>query len=424
MQTNLLSTAPEATEIPLTEKLVIVHLDFRQWTGTTVFKESDFQIGDNGRLPPKAIIRELGSKNIIDPKSLERFNTIKQRARALLEQNGVPFMGGWGIPLDRAEEILKELKAHADEYESEKAEFLKNYDKKVEEWISQNPDFETQLRSAVKTAFEVDSRIYARFTAVRVAPVCDNDGLEAEVGSLGDRLLKSIAQAANRLLIESLSGKQNDGVTQRPVGTLRKMREKLIGLQFLNDGITPLVNMIDETIRRIPKSGKIIGPAFWLMQGCVSILSDIGRMKAIASGALTLDQWTANLSPDAVKDEAFTLCAEVAPVMEAQPVQTPEPAVAPALESVPVNPAAQMLENLKKRFEADAQSSLFGESNESATQEAPKQEDEDHLAFNAPFGVVNVAPEPEGFDATIVPPELYNVPPAPPAIEQSDSLFF
>ncbi len=25
---------------------------------------------------------------------------------------------------------------------------------------------------------------------------------------------------------------------------------------------------------------------------------------------------------------------------------------------------------------------------------------------------------------TIVPPELYNVPPAPPAIEQSDSLFF
>ena len=194
MQTNLLSTAPEATEIPLTEKLVVVHLDFRQWTGTTVFKESDFQIGDNGRLPPKAIIRELGSKNIIDPKSLERFNTIKQRARALLEQNGVPFMGGWGIPLDRAEEILKELKAHADEYESEKAEFLKNYDKKVEEWISQNPDFETQLRSAVKTAFEVDSRIYARFTAVRVAPVCDNDGLEAEVGSLGDRLLKEALQ--------------------------------------------------------------------------------------------------------------------------------------------------------------------------------------------------------------------------------------
>ena len=41
MQTNLLSTAPEANEIPLTEKLVVVHLDFRQWTGTTVFKESE-----------------------------------------------------------------------------------------------------------------------------------------------------------------------------------------------------------------------------------------------------------------------------------------------------------------------------------------------------------------------------------------------
>lgn len=46
------------------------------------------------------------------------------------------------------------------------------------------------------------------------------------------------------------------------------------------------------------------------------------------------------------------------------------------------------------------------------------------MNFNAPFGVVNVASEPEGFDTTIVPPELYNVPPAPPAIEQSDSLFF
>ena len=110
--------------------------------------------------------------------------------------------------------------------------------------------------------------------------------------------------------------------------------------------------------------------------------------------------------------------------MEAQPVQTPEPTPTPALESAPENLAAQMLENLKKQFEADAQCSLFGESKESATQEAPKQEDEDQLAFNAPFGVVNVASEPEGFDTTIVPPELYNVPPAPPAIEQSDSLFF
>ena len=410
MQKTLLASAIEANEIPLTEKLVVVHLDFRQWTGTTVFKESDFQIGDNGRLPPKAIIRELGSKNIIDPKELERFNTIKQRARSLLEQNGVSFMGGWGIPLDRAETILKELKVHADEYESAKAEFLKNYDKKVEEWIAQNPDFAPQLRSAVKSALEVDTRIYARFTAVRIAPVGDNDGLNAEVGSLAERLLKSVAQTANRLLVESLTGKQDSGVTQRPVGTLRKMREKLIGLQFLDNGISPLINMIDETIRRIPKSGKIMGQAFWLMQGCVSILSDIDRMKAIANGALTLDGWAAHLSP-VPSEETFELTDST---KEKVPVTMPETNLVSSLSEA-TDPAT-ILANLKQRFEESSELSLFPMQEESViatTSEAPTLDQSNIQSANVIESQTYVS------ELNDIP-----VPPAPPEVDLNDGLFF
>lgn len=411
MQKNLLSTALEACEIPLTEKLVVVHLDFRQWTGTTVFKETDFQIGENGRLPPKAIIRELGSKNIIDPKLLERFNTIKQRARSLLEANGVPFMGGWGIPLDRAEEILKELKTHADEYESEKAEFLKNYDVKVDEWIRQNPEFETQLREAVKTAFDVDSRIYARFTAVKIAPVGDNDGLDAEVGSLGGRLLKSISQAATRLLVESLTGKNETGVTQRPVGTLRKMREKLLGLQFLDDGISPLISMIDETIRRLPKSGKISGQAFWLMQGCVSILSDIDRMKAIASGRLTLDGWAAHLSPIPSED-TFELTNS-----DTETAEVSAPEITESSESVSISPA-EMLANLQKRFEEESRSgTLFPKQEEGASDGV--EAEEPSTADNADIQTS------DDVDCSTYVPQLDDVqiPPPPPTAELNE-LFF
>lgn len=294
------------------DKLCIVILDFRQWSGTTVLRETDIKLGDHGKLPPKEVIAQLGQKNILDPKLLDRFNTIKARAIRFLQENGVNYLGGYAVPLEKAPEVLASLDGYVQEYEAAKADFIQRYDSLVDDWIRQNPDFAEELRAARKSRAEVDAKIYARYSAVRVQPIAEDEQVarfNADVDGLAERLLQMVAQTAGKLSLGTLKGKQ---VPIRPVPTLRKISAKLKGLSFLDAGINPIVEMIDALLAKVPADGRISGPLFWETQAVVSVLADVQRMKAIAEGTLSLDVWRENFIPDEAKPkETFELIPEV-----------------------------------------------------------------------------------------------------------------
>lgn len=285
------------------DKLMVVILDFRQWSGTTVLRESDIKVGTDGKLPPKAVIAQLGQKNILDPKLLDRFNTIKARAVRFLNDNGVGFLGGYAVPIEKAGEVVSVLDAFVDEYEKAKEDFMKSYDTLVDDWIQQNPEFAEELRAAKKSRAEVDQKIYAAYTAVRVQPIEDHgqvDRFNQDVDSLSERLLRSVAQTAGKLSLGSFD-KNGRSTAIRPVPTLRKISSKLKGLSFLDEGVEPIIEMIDALLAKIPADGRIVGPLFWETQAVVSVLADVPRMKAIADGSLSLDLWRENFVPEEAK---------------------------------------------------------------------------------------------------------------------------
>lgn len=284
------------------EKLCVVIVDFRQWSGTTVLRETDFHLGEEGRLPPKEVIKQLGQKNILDPKLLERFNTIKARAVRYLQEKGVNFLGGYAVPLELASEVLARLDGYVHEYETAKADFINRYDAMVEDWIRQNPSFAHELLAAKKSRAEVDSKIYARYSVVRIQPIEEESQIErfnADVDGLSERLLQMVAQTAGKLSLGTLKGSKTTPI--RPVPTLRKISSKLKGLSFLDAGINPIVDMIEALLAKVPADGRIAGPLFWETQAVVSVLADVERMKAIADGRLSLELWRENFVPDEAK---------------------------------------------------------------------------------------------------------------------------
>ncbi|MBM6705276.1 hypothetical protein H6A60_12460, partial [Sutterella massiliensis] len=153
--------------------------------------------------------QQLGQKNILDPKLLERFNTIKARAVRYLQEKGVNFLGGYAVPLELASEVLARLDGYVHEYETAKADFINRYDAMVEDWIRQNPSFAQELLAAKKSRAEVDSKIYARYSVVRIQPIEEESQIErfnADVDGLSERLLQMVAQTAGKLSLGTLKG--------------------------------------------------------------------------------------------------------------------------------------------------------------------------------------------------------------------------
>lgn len=338
------------------DKLMVVILDFRQWSGTTVLRESDIKVGTDGKLPPKAVIAQLGQKNILDPKLLDRFGTIKARAVRFLSDNGVGFLGGYAVPIDKAAEVVTVLDGFVEEYENAKADFMKSYDTLVDDWIRQNPEFAEELRAAKKSRAEVDQKICAAYTAVRVQPIEEKDRVDRfnqDVDSLAERLLRSVAQTAGKLSLGSFD-KNGRSTAIRPVPTLRKISSKLKGLSFLDEGVEPIIEMIDALLAKIPADGRIVGPLFWETQAVVSVLADVARMKAIADGSLSLDLWRENFVPEEAKptDELELVAEEPMPVPETPAKTVPSTetttkaktnkSVSEAVEVVEVAEAAQV----------------------------------------------------------------------------------
>ena len=313
------------------EKLAVVLLDFRQWSGACVLKEEDFRLGVGGTLPPEQVIHDLGSKCICNPDHLKVFSTIKRRAERLLSNHGVPFMGGMAIPLEKSQEVLSELNVIAGDYNRARDSFIRDYDYQLETWLAQNAEFETQLRQAVLSKAEVERRIYGRFYVFKVAPlasIASDVGSSVEIKngstdvsvqtflqseeSLGDTLLDEIAKEAQALYLRVIAGRQSMMV--KNLDHIRKWRERLKGLQFLDNRIGALVDDIDSMLVGMPPAGRLDGEAFYRVSTMVLALSDKRRTQALCQ--------VLNAAPENVSD-SYLLPLEVCETNDNVTTQNP-----------------------------------------------------------------------------------------------------
>ena len=268
------------TQQRISDRLAIVVLNFRQWTGETVLNKEDFQLGQGGKLPPEQVAH-LGSKRICNPEDLRIFASIKQRAVRLLESYGVPYLGGWAIPLEKSQEVLLTLDKYVKEYEVAKASFLQHYDQAVNDWIAQNPEFGSEILRSIKTKSHVESRIRSGYSVFKVQALNGKSStFDAAEAGLGETLLAEVAKTARELYKRSFAGK--DQVTARAVDPIRRIRARLAGLAFVDGGILPVINTIDSTLQSISKSGPYKGSDFYQLNSIVLVLCNEDRMRDLS----------------------------------------------------------------------------------------------------------------------------------------------
>lgn len=256
-------------------------------SGYRKMRPEDLNLGVGGELPPE-MAATLGSKKVINPEDLKRFRTLKMRAVRLLESVGVKFLGGYAIPRDKTDQIAQSLNKCREQFNLELAEFMKTYDENVEKWVQQFPTFERALRRAVWPAHEVSRRMAFAYAVYRIEGAAQSGQLEETVANLGGSLLDEVAAEADEIYENAILKREDKSISRRTLPSLRRLRNKLHGLSFLDPAIPPMVMSIDDVIHRCGEEGPIEGAMYHEVVALVLILSDPDKIKKHGAGLIPL----------------------------------------------------------------------------------------------------------------------------------------
>ena len=276
------------SDIKILDNLLALNLDISLWTARRKLSPEDL---GNADLPPEDLA-SLGSKRIADPETLKIFIALKSRAFSFLDRHGIRFMGGWAIPEEKAGIVVDELVSIRDEFAAAKDHFLADYDSSLKDWIAKHDQWAEIIRGSIVSSDHVRSRFGFKWQLYRVLPLTEHSntnavlesGLAEEVTGLGNELFSEVASDANEIWQRVYLGKTE--VTHKALSPLRTLHDKLIGLSFVEPHVSPVADIIGETLKRIPKRGKITGTNLILLQGLVCLLRDSEALLAHADTVL------------------------------------------------------------------------------------------------------------------------------------------
>lgn len=307
------------TQISHLDRLAILQVDFDIWSGQTKLDDPDVKIGVGGELPPKEFA-SLGQKYLIDKEHLRPFHRLKTEARRLCLAIGMPFMNGFAVPLDKVDGVCSELDKISVEMNSLKIDFLSSYQQYVNSWEAKNPDYADAIRAGSLPMEVVDKRIGFDYQVFQVNPVNDvqSKKLNSMASGLSDVLMDEIIDEANKFFHSNLKGRETVGTTTRK--TLKRLRDKVEGLSFLDSRFLKIVELLEKTLDGYVGFGKVVhGEQFYKILSATLILSSRDKINEYAAGTINIGTVT-SLSHGSSIFSASTV-SDTMDLFDDQPVQ-------------------------------------------------------------------------------------------------------
>ena len=298
------------------DRVVLVKVEANIYGARKKLKKEDLVLADGSKLPPEDLA-SLGSKKLLDPDKLAVFNRLKKEAERICLRVGSRFLGGFAIPKESAGAITADLERIGVAFQSAKQEFLGGYDAAVNDWVARHPEFAEIIEKAVDTVEFVSTRLSFDFLVLKLGlpealPAEEAARVERKVGTLSDQMFYEISAEANLFIDKSLLGKEQ--VTRSALRPIRRMRDKLDGLGFLDHRVAPVVDTIDELLARIPARGAIEGSLLNEILATAMLLADPDKTRRHGEGLLQVQEVPADATvdlsvpePGEIQEEAVAL---------------------------------------------------------------------------------------------------------------------
>ena len=264
------------------DQMILVVVKIAIWQGRKTVKMRDLVHNgiDVDKLPPESLAA-LGSKRIISPDKVKIFKTLRRDAMRLCRKNGVRFTGdSYAVPQGKVEAISQELMRIKGEFESAKTNFISVYEEEVEKWIDSNPvEWSPIIRASMESPSRINKSMSFNFAVLDVkAPEgLGDNGLDEEVNNLYGQFCQEVRSVARRAFDKLFVGKEE--ISKRKLRPIRLIREKLVGMLFLDPSIAETIEIIDDTLNRLPEEGTIKGTDLNMVAGLLGRqLANMGRV--------------------------------------------------------------------------------------------------------------------------------------------------
>ena len=177
-------------------------------------------------------------------------------------------------------EIRAALETLADEFLQAKEAFLADYDRSIQGWIKKHRQWGDIIRNSTVSPDYVRSRMDFKWQMFKVAPLMQHDdekavleaGLAEEVTNLGSPLFSEIAKTADEIWHKVYEGRTE--VTHKALSPLKTLHQKLMGLSFVEPHVSPVADIVQTALKRMPAKGNILGADLLMLQGLVCLLRD------------------------------------------------------------------------------------------------------------------------------------------------------
>lgn len=226
-------------------------------------------------------------------KMLQAFNTQRKQAYDLFDACSVTVGAFNLVPIEKLQDVMLKLDEKRIKYLNEVSSTLANYDLIVEQHCKdlgngKKPKSQAVINLIKKAAAlnEFDFKDvfgFEVFPAMAIQPLFEEDEVVMQQKA-SQSLWEETAKAASEHLKATFNSDSTSKPTARSINGLSRIRDKLIALSFLHDGIDRVIDCCDQVIQAMPKTGKLSDHEILVFTHFMTSVSNVDTLKATAEG--------------------------------------------------------------------------------------------------------------------------------------------
>jgi hypothetical protein len=259
----------------------LLQVRIKKWSGTRQVPKKDPNLRVQNP-PPEKVWRTWGTKAVFDAEELREFEAIAKETERDILSVGTRFLlpGQYVVDGGRRDDLEGKLRDCQRRYYAARDDREARYLSIIEAFIAQNREWESFIRRSAQDPREIAAKFKYEYLFIPV-------GGDA-VGVMKDQtpiLVKGILGEVSIIgaeIVKAWTGK--DSMSRKCLGPFKRIRDKLDALSFVDPRLQPIVDTIDEWVRRLPKAGPIDGRLFNEGYGLALLLADPSRMAAHGAG--------------------------------------------------------------------------------------------------------------------------------------------
>ena len=226
-------------------------------------------------------------------KRLAPFNTLRKAAKSLMAKSSVEVGGLYIVSVECLPNLMEQLIAYQNKWDKAFIDLVQNYEIWLEEHLKsdKNKNLTDVIKKCAMTVGEFSSGFRFAINPAMKVETLFSEQTTSFAGEVALSLWDEVAKMAEDIHKSLFLNAKEKLLSQKGITSIKKLRNKLVNLSFVHDGVDLIVARFDEVMSTMPKTGPVENLDYYKAAHMVLQFSSAARLKAEADGLDGLEEY-------------------------------------------------------------------------------------------------------------------------------------